>query len=274
MKKYLILTAFIASILTLSACGNEIENRSSATSSSENISSVVSESKAEENKAEENKAEDSTSADESIFEESTADENSADETSRSETVQNEPVADDEKGRILVAYFTFPEDGSDADAGASRVVTADGEIQGNVEYFAKIIAEETGADLFQIQTVQQYPGDHEPLVDMAAEERDNGARPELASHIENLDDYDTIFIGYPIWWYDMPMAMNTFFEEYDFSGKTIVPFSSHGGSGFSTSIDDIAGYEPDAEILEGFTVERNDVPASADDLRTWISGLGI
>lgn len=266
MKKYLILTAFIASLLTLSACGNQIENSSSEISSPEDVSSTVSKSLTEESQTENDT--------ESISEESTAEEVSGDETGSSETVQNEPTEGDENGKILVAYFTFPEDGSDADAGASRVVTADGEVQGNVEYFAKVIAEETGADLFQIQTVQQYPGDHEPLVDQAAEERDSGARPELASHIENLDDYDTIFIGYPIWWYDMPMAMNTFFEEYDFSGKTIVPFSSHGGSGFSTSIDDITAYEPEADILEGFTAERNDVPISADDLRSWVSGLGI
>ncbi len=73
---------------------------------------------------------------------------------------------------------------------------------------------------------------------------------------------------------MPMAMNTFFEEYDFSGKTIVPFSSHGGSGFSTSLDDIAAYEPDAALLDGFTVSRDDVPNSADDLKAWVAGLDI
>lgn len=240
MKKHLILTAFIVSLLTLSACGNKIDNSSSqADSTAESIREEVYDN----------------------------------EQSNTESADDGP-ADNESSRILVAYFTMPEDGTDADAGASRVVTDAGEIQGNVEYFAKIIAEETGADLLQIQTVQQYPGDHETLVDQAAEERDSGARPELASHIENLDDYDTIFVGYPIWWYDMPMAMNTFFEEYDFSGKTIVPFSSHGGSGFSTSLDDIAAYEPDAALLDGFTVSRDDVPNSADDLKAWVAGLDI
>lgn len=270
MKKYLILTAFIASLLTLSACGNKIENVNSEISTEEDTFSTVSEGLTEESQTEN----DTSSADEGASEESTAEEISAAETSKSESSQNEPVDEGENGGILVAYFTLPEDGSDADAGASRVVTPDGEVQGNVEYFAKIIAAETGADLFQIETVQQYPGTHEPLVDQAAEERDNGARPELAAHIENLDDYDTIFIGYPIWWYDMPMAMNTFFEEYDFGGKTLVPFSSHGGSGFSTSLDVIASYEPNAEILEGFTVERNDVPNSAENLKAWIAGLNI
>ncbi|MGN0612930.1 MAG: flavodoxin, partial [Porcipelethomonas sp.] len=200
-------------------------------------------------------------------------ENSNVESTDTDEAQSNP-ANDTNSRILVAYFTMPEDGSDADAGASRVVTADGKVQGNVEYFANIIADETGADMFRIETAEQYPGTHDPLVDQAAEERDSGARPELSSHIENLDDYDTIFIGYPIWWYDMPMAMNTFFEEYDFGGKTIVPFSSHGGSGFSGTIDQMTEYEPNAKLLDGFTVSREDVPDSGDELKAWLSDLDL
>ncbi len=245
MKKNLILTALMVSVLTLSACGNAAENSTSDNTKSNKTTSVSSE-----------KAENSN----------------AESTDSNEVQSNS--ANDTNSRILVAYFTMPEDGSDADAGASRVVTADGKVQGNVEYFANIIADETGADMFRIETAEQYPGDHEPLVDQAAEERDSGARPELASHIENLDDYDIIFIGYPIWWYDMPMAMNTFFEEYDFGGKTIVPFSSHGGSGFSSTIEQISEYEPNAKLLDGFTVSREDVPDSDDELKAWLSGLDL
>lgn len=255
MKKNLILTAFFVSLLTLSACGNASENTNSDNVVAD-VTSSVSPEKSDETKSNADNADD------------TAD------TTDSGKLQSNAENDDEKSKILVAYFTMPEDGTDADAGASRVVTADGDVQGNVEYFANIIAEETDADMFRIETVEQYPGDHEPLVDQAAEERDSGARPELASHIENLDDYDTVFIGYPIWWYDMPMAMNTFFEEYDFSGKTIVPFSSHGGSGFSSTIEQITEYEPNAKLLEGFTVSRDDVYNSDDDLKAWISDLDI
>lgn len=184
MKKNLILTAFFVSLLTLSACGNASENTNSDNVVAD-VTSSVSPEKSDETKSNADNAD-------------------------SEKLQSNAENDDEKSKILVAYFTMPEDGTDADAGASRVVTADGDVQGNVEYFANIIAEETDADMFRIETVEQYPGDHEPLVDQSADERDSGARPELASHIENLDDYDTVFIGYPIWWYDMPMAMNTFF----------------------------------------------------------------
>lgn len=245
MKKNVIITALLVSLLTFSACGSGAENSTSDDIKSNKTSSVSSEKT----------------------------ENSDVESTDTDEVQSNS-ANDTNSKILVAYFTMPEDGSDADAGASRVVTVDGEVQGNVEYFANIIANETGADMFRIETVEQYPGDHEPLVDQAAEERDSGARPELASHIENLDDYDIIFIGYPIWWYDMPMAMNTFFEEYDFGGKTIVPFSSHGGSGFSSTIEQITEYEPNAKLLDGFTVSREEVPESGDELKVWISGLDL
>ena len=117
---------------------------------------------------------------------------------------------------------MPEDvdtsGVDAIAGAS-IVVRDGEAVGNVEYMANVIAETVGADLFRIETVQQYPLEHEALVDQAAQEQDADARPELATHIENLEQYDTIFLGYPNWWGDMPQALYTFLEEYDFSGIT-------------------------------------------------------
>lgn len=106
----------------------------------------------------------------------------------------------EGGRnILIAYFTMPEDvdasGVDAVAGAS-IVVRDGEVMGNVEYMASVINETVGGDLFRIETVQQYPLDHDRLVDQAAAEQDSGARPELASHIEDPGRYDIIFLGYP------------------------------------------------------------------------------
>ena len=182
----------------------------------------------------------------------------------------------EKGgsNILVAYFSYPEpDGIDAVAGASRIVTEDG-IKGNVQFMSEIIADNTGGDLFRIETVQVYPESHDELVDFAADELSEGARPELSSHIENIDDYDTVFIGYPNWWADMPMPLYTFFEEYNFSGKTIIPFTSHGGSGFSGTINSIAEIEPDANVItDGFCVSRNNTPDSAGDIEDWLNSLG-
>lgn len=178
--------------------------------------------------------------------------------------------------VLIAYFSIPEDidisGIDADAGAS-VVVKDGEALGNVQFMAQTIQETIGGDLFRIETTQQYPLDHDPLVDQAAEEQDAGARPELLSHIENLEQYDTVFLGYPNWWGDMPQPLYTFLEEYDFSGKTIIPFCPHGGSGFSRTESTIAGLQPGADVSgNGFSISRNDVADSADEVAEWAQSL--
>lgn len=122
--------------------------------------------------------------------------------------------------------------------------------------------------------RQRPADGRELIDYAAEEQDENARPELTSQIENLDQYDTIFVGYPNWWADMPMVMYSFFEEYDFSGKTIIPFNVHNGSRFSGTIETIQELEPDAEVVEdGFTINERDVPDAAGDVADWIEEIG-
>ena len=180
--------------------------------------------------------------------------------------------------ILIAYFTMPEDvdpaGADAVAGAS-IVVRDGEILGNVEYMAQTIQQAVGGDLLRIETVEEYPLEHEALVDFAAEEQEAGARPALATQIENLGQYDTIFLGYPNWWGDMPQALYTFLESYDLSGKTIIPFCPHGGSGFSRTQSTIAELQPNATVREdGLTLSRNDVADSAEQVTAWAQGLGL
>lgn len=143
-----------------------------------------------------------------------------------------------EGNILIAYFSVMEtDGVDTVGGASRVAV-EGEVMGNNEYVAKLIQRETGGDLFAIETVQDYPTTHDPLLEFAYNEKAENARPDLISQIENLDQYDTIFLGFPNWNADLPMPLYTFLEEYDFSGKTIIPFTTHGGSGFSRTISTI------------------------------------
>lgn len=179
---------------------------------------------------------------------------------------------------LIAYFTMPEDvdpaGADAVAGAS-IVVRDGEILGNVEYMARTIQQAVGGDLLRIETAEEYPLEHEALVDFAAEEQEAGARPALATQIENLEQYDTIFLGYPNWWGDMPQALYTFLESYDLSGKTIIPFCPHGGSGFSRTQSTIAELQPNATVREdGLALSRNDVADSAEQVTAWAQGLGL
>lgn len=186
--------------------------------------------------------------------------------------ENENSGSDSK--ILIAYFTAAENsGVDAISSASYT-KVNGEAVGRIRAVADMIADNTGGELFSIKTETVYPTDGRKLIDYAAEEKDNNVRPVLISHIENLDDYDVIFVGYPNWWYDMPMALYSFFDEYDFSGKTIIPFNVHNGSRFSSTISAIQELEPDAEVItDGFTVSERDVAEAADDVAAWLDGIG-
>ncbi len=176
--------------------------------------------------------------------------------------------------ILIAYFTAAENsGVDAIASASYT-TIDGQAVGRLRAVADMIQANTGGDLFSIRTSVVYPTDGGELIDYAAQEQDENARPELTSHIENLEQYDTIFIGYPNWWADLPMAVYSFFDEYDFSGKTIIPFNVHNGSRFSRTIQTIAELEPNATMVEnGFTVSEQNVADAAGDVAAWLDELG-
>lgn len=178
---------------------------------------------------------------------------------------------------LVVYFSMPEttepDNMTQDEEQSTVVI-DGEVLGNTQYVAYVIEENTGADIFRIEPETPYPTDHDTLVDLAAEEQDNNARPALKATIENLDGYDTVFVGYPNWWGDMPMILYSFFDAHDFSDKTVIPFNTHGGSGFSNTISTIAELEPNAKVhTEGFTVSRNNVQDTEGDIIAWLEALG-
>ena len=166
------------------------------------------------------------------------------------------------------------DGTDTVANASRVATEDG-VVGNTQFIAQAIQQAVGGDLFAIETVQEYPGTHDPLLEFAYNELREDARPELASQIENLDQYDVIFLGYPNWNADLPMPLYTFLESYDFAGKTIVPFVTHGGSGFSRTISTIQSLQPEATVLEdGFSVARSNMATSAQAAMDWASGLNM
>lgn len=178
--------------------------------------------------------------------------------------------------ILIAYFSVPEDVDtvDAVAGAS-IVVRENEKLGNTEYVAKLIQQTVGGDLFRIETVDAYPLDHDPLVDQAADEQDENKRPALSSHVENFDQYETVILGFPNWWADLPMPVYTFLEEYDFGAKTIIPFVTHGGSGFSGTINTISQLQPDARVSENtLSLSRNSVADSEATVVEWAQSLGL
>ena len=130
-------------------------------------------------------------------------------------------------------------------------------------------------MFAIRTVQPYPGEHQSLLEAAQNERNTNARPRLAARVSGLQNYDTIFIGYPVWWYDMPMPLYSFFDEYNFAGKTIIPFIVHGGGGVFDTIEKIIALEPEAAVrTDGFAVSRNNVARCEGDVIAWLRRLGM
>ena len=180
--------------------------------------------------------------------------------------------------ILVAYFsrvgnTVWEDGVDAVTSASLNVV-NGEYAGNAQIIAQMAQEVTGGDLFLIQTENTYPSDYRKTTDVAADEQNNNARPALSSHVENMEQYDTIVLIYPNWWGTLPQALFTFLEEYDFSGKTILPLCTHGGSRMGSSERDIASLCPDANLLEGLAVSGSSAASAQSDVEKWVTDSGI
>lgn len=203
-------------------------------------------------------------------------EKSSDINSSSNAVTEAVQNNTDNENILIAYFSVPENvatyGIDANSGAS-IVVKNKDVLGNMQYMAMTIQEAIGGELFRIETKEKYPLEHETLVNQAKEEQNEEVRPELATHIENVEQYDMIFLGYPNWWGDMPQPLYTFLEEYDFSGKTIIPFNSHGGSGFSNTIEEIKKLQPNATVKDdGLSISRNDVADSEQEITDWAKGF--
>lgn len=253
MKKVSILLISLLAVFILASCGNKraAENISAGTTAGRN---------------------DSVSGDGS----QTAAENQSQDSSGKVSQTVSPQSGSSK--VLIAYFSVPEDvepsGTDAVAGAS-VVVSDGEKLGNTEYVAQLIQKTVGGELFRIETAESYPVDHDPLVDQAAAEQDDNARPELSSHVENFDQYETILLGYPNWWGDMPMPVYSFLEEYDFGAKTVIPFVTHGGSGASRTIETITELQPGALLSDNALVlSRNEVASSEEEVTAWAEGLEL
>jgi len=146
--------------------------------------------------------------------------------------------------------------------------------GNTEVVAKMMQEMTEGDIFRIETVNPYPEDYTKTTEVAKKELRENARPPLSSHIENMDSYNVIFLGYPNWWGTIPRPIATFLSEYDFSRKTIVPFCTHEGSGLGRSIEDVTKLCPKSTILKGLAVHGTDVKNAQNDVSKWLRELEI
>ncbi len=152
------------------------------------------------------------------------------------------------GKVLIAYFSWG---------------------GNTRGIAKEIAVQTGADLFEITCVEPYSRDYNTVLEEAQRDQNAQARPKLADQVENMEQYDTILLGYPNWWASIPMPVASFLEEYDFKGKTIIPFCSHGGGRFGQGLTVIAKLTPDAVIGEGLAVSYSGGSSLSSDVSTWL-----
>lgn len=178
--------------------------------------------------------------------------------------------------ILVAYFTRVGN-TDFDENVDAISSAslhreDGTLKGNTQLIAEMIHSTVGGEMFLITTTDKYPADYDEVIDFAEEEQDRNHHPELSAQVENIDDYDTIFLGFPNWWFDMPMAIYSFLEEYDLSGKTVVPFSTSGGSGFSDSMRTLRETLTDSTVLDGFTVRDSRAAGAQDNVLEWLREL--
>ena len=152
-------------------------------------------------------------------------------------------------------------------------------KGNTSIVAEMIAEKTGADLFEVLPKEDYyPYTYKELADLAKKEQNEKARPACKSDLPDLSSYSTIFIGAPVWWGDWPMIMYTVFENNDFSGKTLIPFSTHEGSGLSGFDKKLQSSCPDAKVLKGLAVRGNDAQNNQEKVNesvsSWLKELGF
>ena len=222
-----------------------------------------------------NHVEDGAKQDNSVANEQSTDEDTAEALTTGEAAQTEdqtvePEPGSENSDILVVYFSRT--GEQYTVGVID--------KGNTAIVAEMISEETGADMFEvIPEDDHYPMTYSELTDVAKQEQNDNARPAYAGEVPDLSQYSTIFIGAPVWWGDWPMIMYTFFENNSegLSGKTLIPFSTHEGSGLSGFDKKLSSACPDATVLDGLAIRGNDCQNDQDSVRKkvseWVTGLG-
>lgn len=201
------------------------------------------------------------------------------------TEEMQPASKVEGEKVLIAYFSrigniddeYP---VDAISSASVVMQGD-EMLGNVQYMATLIQNETGGTLHFIETAEKYPSEYDSTdnnaLDIQAErEANDNARPALATHIDNIAAYDVIFLGFPTWYGDMPMAIYTFLDEYDLADKQIYLFNTSGGSGSRNAYAEVERLEPEANVENNIlSVSHSQVAALTElDVKQWLVDVGF
>lgn len=249
--KIAVIVSALFMALTMTACG--ASEPASAPSVADNDKAAVQEKlNKQDSKPDETKADDKQSDESAVTTQADAD---------------TPTDSDDKN-ILVAYFSRADENY-------NVGTID---KGNTQIVAEFIADKVGGDSFHIETVTPYPADYDDCCDVAKQELADKARPELNGTVDNMEQYDIVFLGYPIWWGDMPMAVYTFMDSYDFSDKVVIPFNTHEGSGESGTYSAIGSYLPNAQVLDGMPIQGKTAQEFSSDtqqaVRDWLDGLGF
>lgn len=244
MKRIMAVLLTLLLVFSLAACGASDKETASSSGTSQNEQPVISEPAVSD--------EVSSGAEESV----------------------PPQESGQQSRVLVAYFSWADNAvieGEVDAVASPSVVA----PGNVQQLAGWVQEQTGGDLFSIQVTEPYPSDWDECLARANEERSRNARPALTETVESMSDYDVVFLGYPNWWYGAPMALLSFIEQNDLSGKQIYLFCSHGTGGLANSVDEISSALPESAQLSGnvFDVYEEDAASSENDILGWLEEVG-
>lgn len=185
--------------------------------------------------------------------ESAASTAAAAETSAEAAESSEAASAEPGSQTLIAYFSW---------------------SGNTERVASLIQQETGGDLFEIAPATPYTDDYDALLDQAQAEQAEDARPELAAQVENWQDYDVVFVGYPNWWSDAPMAVYTFLESYDFTGKTLIPFNTSASGGFGRSLSGLEESAAGAVMLDGLAITEGELDNAEQMVSDWIGTLNL
>ena len=187
----------------------------------------------------------------------TANANQTSTNNQNETTMNK------KGKTLVVFFSHA--GENYSVGNIEV--------GNTKIVADYISEITGAEQFEIVADKDYDMPYMELIEVAKQEANNGELPAMVGGLEHLDQYDTVFIGGPVWWGTYPQVMFTFFRDYDLNGKTIIPFTTHKGSGLASCVDDVKEAYPNAVVKPGFAIYGHEVRSGRAKVEKWLKGLG-
>mgnify|MGYP002987808185 FL=1 len=262
MRRWMAAALAALMVLSLAACaGNQQEEQSASAETTEQAQEVSAQEE-----------EESSSTEQQPEEPSSTEQQPEDSTSAEQ--QTEQPSDTQESGVLVAYFSWADNAvidGEVDAVASPSVTA----PGNVQQLAQWVSERTGGDLFSIQVTEPYSSDWDACLERANQERAEDARPELTASVEQLERYDTVFLGYPNWWYGVPMALLSFLEENDLSDKQVYLFCSHGTGGLASSVEQIDEALPDSTALSEniFDVYEEDASSSQQDILAWLEELG-